>query len=379
MALARRIGGPLSSARARRIRPRDRLRQRRVSRRRLGAADRHAARPRAQVCRAVPEENWLVASLPHRPLPAVIAARSPVSRCCVVAGLFRALPRFTRLVLGACIFALMTRAFSGELPERLVPTLYVALVSIVLGGAITISARRRFAELLSRRARRARHRRAGRLRRARGSARSGSSAKAPTTSRRSTRRRRRRATSRAIDAPDPSAAGPFAVTELVYGSGKDRRRAEYGSGAQLITRAPLHGASFIHGWNGVEAWGRRKFWGIDATSMPINVHAGYPEGAGPFPILRSSRTAGTRCTISPRPGTAYLAPATSPRTASSSRRSTRIFLNAGPWLELGLGGLAGDNAARGYLLLEHLNAFRKWNGTPGNPFYAQGPISSASR
>ncbi|MFS8071576.1 MAG: hypothetical protein ACMG6S_34845, partial [Byssovorax sp.] len=51
----------------------------------------------------------------------------------VVVRLLAALPRFARAVLVGCLFALLTRAFSGPLVERLVPALYVASVSILLG------------------------------------------------------------------------------------------------------------------------------------------------------------------------------------------------------------------------------------------------------
>ncbi len=47
------------------------------------------------------------------------------------------------------------------------------------------------------------------------------------------------------------------------------------------------------------------------------------------------------------------------------------FLNPGSWGELGIGGLAGDNAARGYLLLHHLRALRGWNEAPGNPLHGK--------
>ena len=65
----------------------------------------------------------------------------------VVVRLLAALPRFARAVLVGCLFALLTRAFSGPLLERLVPTLYVASVSILLGGAITLVRRRPIALL----------------------------------------------------------------------------------------------------------------------------------------------------------------------------------------------------------------------------------------
>ncbi len=283
------------------------------------------------------------------------------------AHVFGLLPRVARVVIGGCVFALMMRIFSGALPERLVPTLYVASVSIVLGAAIAVLRRRPLARL-SRGSRAA-----AALALLGGVGMLGLGARwlfgegedntpaidaAKATG----------ITVPAIDAPDPSAPGPFAVTELVYGSGKDRRRPEYGSGAQLIT-ASVDGSAFVHGWNGIEAWARRKYWGFDAASMPINAHVWYPAGEGPFPIVLIAHGGHPMHDFSEM-GYDYLGRHLASRgfiVASVDEN----FLNVGPWLDLGLGGLSGDNAARGYLLLEHLRAFRGWNATPGNPFHGK--------
>ena len=298
--------------------------------------------------------------------PIVVAIAAAMGAViCVIVYLFNALPRFPRLLLGASIFLLMMRISGGALPERLVPTVYVMTVSIALGAAIFVLRWRRFS-LLSR------------LERAlvglallfgiggvavgaRWLFGAGAENKPALDAAKLTESH-----VAAIDAPDPSAPGPYAVLDLTYGSGKDLRRPEYGSGAKLITGS-VDGSAFVHGWTGFEAWARARYWGFDATSMPINAHAWYPAGDGPFPVVLIAHGAHSMHHFS-EGGYEYLGR----QLASHGFIVASVdenFLNAGPWLDLGLGALSGDNAARGFLLLQHLSAFRKWNATPGTPFY----------
>ena len=283
----------------------------------------------------------------------------------VVVHLLGALPRLARLVLVASLFVLMTRTFSGALPERLVPTLYVASVSIVLGAAIMVLRKRRFA-LLSRIDRAvvvvALLSGLGALGLgARWLYGAGADNKPAIDAARATE-----STVPAITAPDPSAPGSCAVLELAYGSGKDRRRPDYGDGTKLHTD-PVDGSAFVQGWNGFEGWARRKYWGFDATTMPINAHVWYPAGDGPFPVVLIAHGGHPMHDFSEL-GYAYLGQ----QLASHGFIVAAVdenFLNGAPWTDLGVGGLSGDNAARGWLLLQHLRAFRAWNTMSTTPFY----------
>jgi hypothetical protein len=87
-----------------------------------------------------------------------------------------------------------------------------------------------------------------------------------------------------LDLPDPSQPGRYAVRTLTYGSGTDRRRAEFGAGASLRTRS-VDGSPFIERWSGPAGWARTRYWGFDATQLPIQGRVYYPEGAGPFPLV----------------------------------------------------------------------------------------------
>ena len=309
----------------------------------------------------------LFLGVPFSLLVALLAAGAVL----LVVRLLAALPRFARAVLAGCLFALLTRAFSGPLPERVVPTLYVASVSILLGITITLVRRRRIA-LLSwlERALLAGALLVGLVAVALGARwlyGEGSNNKPAIDAAKETG-----ITVPPIDAPDPSEPGSFAVTELVYGSGTDRRRPEYGSAAQLIT-TPVDGSAFVQGWSGLEAWLRRKYWGFDATAMPINGRAWIPTGNGPFPVVLIAHGGHPMHDYS-ESGYAYLGR----HLASHGFLVATVdenFLNSGSWGELGIGGLAGDNAARGYLLLHHLRAFRGWNEAPGNPL--QGKVDLA--
>ena len=304
----------------------------------------------------------LFLGVPYSLLVAFVAALVGL----VVVRLLAALPRFARAVLIGCVFALLTR-LSGPVAERLVPTLYVASVSILLGVAVAVLRRRRLAPL----SRLERALVAGALFAAGAllflGARflygEGTNNKPAIDAAKETG-----ISVPPIDAPDPSERGPFAVTELVYGSGTDRRRPEYGSGAQLIT-APVDGTSFIQGWNGLEAWLRRKYWGFDATAMPINGRAWYPVGEGPFPVVLIAHGGHPMHDYS-ESGYAYLGLHLASRGFIVATVDEN-FLNPGSWGELGIGGLSGDNAARGYLLLHHLRAFRGWNEAPGNPLHGK--------
>ena len=172
----------------------------------------------------------------------------------------------------------------------------------------------------------------------------------------------------ALDLPDPSRPGDRRVHRLFYGGGDHLRRREYGAGVDLRTR-PVDGSRFLRGWSGIEGSARTRFWGFDARALPVDGRLWMPEGDGPFPLVIVVHGAHPMEEES-EPGYDYLGE----HLASHGFAAALVdenFLNNAPWSILGGGWLVGENAARGWLLLEHLAAFRRWNGEAGGPLHGK--------
>ncbi|MFN2115527.1 MAG: MFS transporter [Anaerolineae bacterium] len=162
-----------------------------------------------------------------------------------------------------------------------------------------------------------------------------------------------------LDAPNPSLPGPYDVKHLTYGSGTDRMRAEYGSDVDLVT-APVNASPYVR-WSGLRKRLLEWRWGFDTTRLPLNARVWYPDGAGPFPLVLVVHGNHELLQFSD-PGYSYLGELLASRgyiVASVDEN----FLNGGVY-----GSSSGENDARSWLLLKHLEAWRDWNETPGNPF-----------
>lgn len=165
----------------------------------------------------------------------------------------------------------------------------------------------------------------------------------------------------ALDLPDPSAPGPARVLRTFYGSGTSARLPDYGPGVPLRTR-PVDGARLLRGWGGFDGWARARYWGFDAHALPIDGRVFYPEGDGPFPVVMIVH-GGHAMGEASEPGYDYLGE----HLASHGYVFVSVeenFLNAAAWVDYA-GGLGGENAARGWLLLEHLRALRGFDAGEG--------------
>lgn len=162
--------------------------------------------------------------------------------------------------------------------------------------------------------------------------------------------------------PNPSLAGPYSVKVLYYGSGQNRRRVEYGRGAQLITR-PVDGSAMVERWSAL----RTRYWGFGPQALPLNGRVWYPQGAGPFPLVLIAHGNHAMEDFSDA-GYAYLGELLASRgfiVASVDQN----FLNLSPFADgLIVRSLKEENDLRAWLLLEHLRLWRAWNGMPSNPF-----------
>ncbi|HYG58272.1 MAG TPA: hypothetical protein VD902_09460, partial [Symbiobacteriaceae bacterium] len=165
----------------------------------------------------------------------------------------------------------------------------------------------------------------------------------------------------ALRAPDPREPGGFEVKTLTYGSGTDRREA-YGSGVALRTE-PVDASPFLGEWSGRQGALRTWHWGFDATQVPINGRVWYPSGEGPFPLVLFVH-GNHDMTAQSEAGYGYLAELLASRgyiVASVDEN----YLNGG-WA----GDMGGrENAARAWVLLQHLEAFQRFHTTAGSPFF----------
>ena len=148
---------------------------------------------------------------------------------------------------------------------------------------------------------------------------------------------------------DPSEHGPHEVLYLTYGSGADIRRPEFGRDADLITET-VDGRPFLANWIGRSGDERKDFWGFDRDELPLQGRVWYPDGDGPFPLVLIVHGNHSMYEYSD-PGYKYLGE------LLASRGYVLVsvdenFIN---------GNISQENDARGWLLLEHLKVWDRWN------------------
>lgn len=158
-----------------------------------------------------------------------------------------------------------------------------------------------------------------------------------------------------ISAPNPADRGTYAVKQLTYGSGTDKQRPEYREGVTIKTKtvdvspfATIPKAQQKH---------RKNFWGFDLKKVPINARVWYPDGAGPFPLVLIVHGNHDPEKFSD-PGYAYL----------GELLASRGFILASVD-ENFINGLSEENDGRAWLLLKHLEAWKRFNETKDGPFY----------
>ncbi|MGE0438918.1 MAG: alpha/beta hydrolase family protein [Gemmatimonadales bacterium] len=159
----------------------------------------------------------------------------------------------------------------------------------------------------------------------------------------------------AIDAPDPTVAGQLAVRSLYYGSGTDRHRPEYRDSVAIRTR-PVDGSKLVAGRNPANAKSRKKYWGFGFDSLPVNGRVWYPDGPGPYPLVLIVHGNHNMKDFSD-PGYEYL----------GRHLASRGFILASVDENFLNGELRGENDGRGWVLLQHLRAWRRFNDSAGGP------------
>lgn len=164
--------------------------------------------------------------------------------------------------------------------------------------------------------------------------------------------------------PDPSQPGLFRVEFLTYGSGTDKLREEYREKIAFTTLT-VDGSRFLSDWTGIRGRLRTDLFGFGPDSLPLNARVWYPAGEGPFPLVLMVH--GNHLALDwSDPGYEYLG------TLLASRGYVFVsvdqnFLN-GSHTNL-VKGFSNENDARGWLLLKHLEQWKKWTETETHPFF----------
>ena len=167
-----------------------------------------------------------------------------------------------------------------------------------------------------------------------------------------------------LDMENPALPGPYAVTALSSGRGTDGRRPEYGAEADLVTPT-VDGSKLFNSYEGVAGSYYEWYNGFDFSALPLNGLVWMPEGEGKFPLVLMVH--GNHAMTEPSdPGYAYLGE----HLASRGMIAVSVdenFLNGFSLTDPDM----AEMPVRAWLLLKHLELWREWNGTEGNPFFGR--------
>jgi dienelactone hydrolase len=160
-----------------------------------------------------------------------------------------------------------------------------------------------------------------------------------------------------LPAPNPGERGPFPVRTMYYGSGRDKRRAVFRDSVTLRTQV-VNGSKFAAAPTPALGKDRKKYWGFGFDSLPVNGRVWYPEGSGPFPLVLIVHGNHNMKQFSD-PGYGYL----------GELLASRGFILVSVDENFLNGNIRGENDARGWMLLQHLKAWRQFNDSTGSPFH----------
>jgi hypothetical protein len=158
-----------------------------------------------------------------------------------------------------------------------------------------------------------------------------------------------------ISASNPGEKGSFAVKTMYYGSGTDKRRAEFRDSVTIKTKT-VDASPFVT-VEPAQAKAREKDWGFGMTKVPINGRVWYPDGNGPFPLILIVHGNHNPLDYSD-PGYGYL----------GELLASRGFILVSVDENFINGGLRGESDGRAWLLLKHLEVWKHWNDSSAGPF-----------
>ena len=166
--------------------------------------------------------------------------------------------------------------------------------------------------------------------------------------------------SQTLDAPHPARPGDYAVGRMYYGSGTDKNRPEFRDSVTIRTES-VDASKLVS--LGSSADERNGYWGFTPEEFPINGRVWYPEGDGPFPVVLI-----VHGNHDPRdysdPGYGYL----------GELMASRGYIFVSVDMNFINGGIREENDGRGWLLLEHLAAWREFNEDEANPFFGKADL-----
>jgi hypothetical protein len=166
-----------------------------------------------------------------------------------------------------------------------------------------------------------------------------------------------------IDAQDPSTMGTFRYRSMYYGAGTDKRRSEFRDSVTIKTK-PVDASAFVSMEPNV-AKDREKVWGFTTKAFPINGRVWYPLGDGPFPLVLIVHGNHDMTDYSD-PGYRYL----------GEQLASRGFILVSVDENFINGGLRGESDGRAWMLLKHLESWKRWNDSTGSPFYHKVDMSN---
>ncbi|MEP6495085.1 MAG: MFS transporter [bacterium] len=159
-----------------------------------------------------------------------------------------------------------------------------------------------------------------------------------------------------IAAPNPGEKGSFSVQTMYYGSGTDKRRSEFRDSVTIKTKT-VDATPFVTAEPDA-AKAREKDWGFGISKFPINGRVWYPVGKGPFPLVLIVHGNHDPLDYSD-PGYGYL----------GELLASRGFILVSVDENFINGGLRGESDGRAWLLLKHLENWKRWNDSTAGPFY----------
>ena len=182
---------------------------------------------------------------------------------------------------------------------------------------------------------------------------------------------------RTLDLPDPSITGEHGVLFTTYGSGTDLHRTEFGTDVGFTSTA-VDGSKLVDNWEKTIGWARSQYWGFAPDALPVQGRVWYPDGVGPFPLILIVHGNHGMEDFSD-PGYEYLGQLLASRGYIVSSVDEN-FLNSSiaDFVYPIKPGLEEENDARGWMLLEHLKQWRKWNSEVNHVFFNKVDINNIS-